>query len=236
MTINRIIALCCLLYLAACDHPIAINGQGDVTSASGERDCQLEDQPCVFRIVDEYQEAYQPQPRNGFEFAGWDGCGTFDGDACVFNVPAGVVESFWGQTMPPLTARFSPQCIDGPASSFAAIQAEIFSICTTCHGASGGLNLEPAVAYDNIVNVESRQTTLNRVVPGNPDASYLYQKLFEKANPGSFAIQGEGMPRLGGPLSNEQLQALALWISAGAPETGRVGISNQVETLLGFCN
>jgi len=219
----------------ACDHPIAIVGEGDVVSSSGERDCSLEDQPCTFRIVNEYQETYEAIPRTGFEFAGWDVCGIQDGNRCTFNVPAVNVAQFHGQTMPATTARFAPICADAPVSSFAALQQRVFNVCTACHGSNGGLSLAPANAYDNIVRADSTQTDLFRINPGSPETSYLYQKVVERSNPGSFAIVGAGMPRSGPPLSDDQLQALSMWITAGAPEVGRVGAQNEVETLLGFC-
>ncbi|MGI9292589.1 MAG: hypothetical protein ACR2PS_01285 [Pseudomonadales bacterium] len=234
---NRNLSTICFVFLvSACEHPLEIIGEGDIVSASGSRDCSLEEQPCPNPVVNDYLETYDGQARDGFEFVGWDGCGTPSGASCLYDVPASVVNQFWLQTMPPLVAKFAPNCINAPASSFAAIQEVIFSRCTGCHGSNGGLSLAPATAYANIVNVDSTQTNLLRIEPGSPETSYLYQKVFEKANPGSFMIQGEGMPRAGAALSDDHLEALAIWITEGAPETGRANELKEVEQLLGLCD
>ena len=63
--------------LTACRHPIFIIGEGDVTSASGDRDCLLEDfqaeaPGCTENTVKgSYSEAYSAVPRPGWQFAAW---------------------------------------------------------------------------------------------------------------------------------------------------------------------
>jgi hypothetical protein len=110
---------------------------------------------------------------------------------------------------------------------FASIQSDVLeasdssgrSLCTGCHtniGRTplGGLNLIRDVAYDQLVNVSSvqRPGTL-RVAPGNPDASYLVQKL--EGTPG---IGGLRMPRNGPPyLTQGQMLIVRRWIEIGAP-------------------
>jgi hypothetical protein len=103
------------LFLYACSHPIEIVGQGDVTSASGNRNCYLEDfqaasTKCTKNYaVGAYQETYYAQPRDGWQFDKWENyCANaappnYD---CAFNVSADVVGLFWGQTAPPLKAVF----------------------------------------------------------------------------------------------------------------------------------
>src|SRR5262245_7758748 len=75
--------------------------------------------------------------------------------------------------------------------NFASIQREIFETtdsagrtsCVTCHTSTGrtpagGMNLTHDVAYDQIVSVAARgKPGAIRVVPGDPDNSYLVQKL-----------------------------------------------------------
>jgi hypothetical protein len=86
-----------------------------------------------------------------------------------------------------------------------------------CHSGSsatfsGGQNLEAANAYANIVNVASTEKpTLKRVQPGDGDASYLYQKI--KGEPG---IAGARMPLAGGPLDDDDIDRIELWINQGA--------------------
>lgn len=108
--------------------------------------------------------------------------------------------------------------------TFSSIQRDIFSArdstgrpaCTTCHSDVGarfnGLSLQTN-AYANLVNAAVRQLPgATRVVPGNPDNSYLIQKL-----EGGRGISGVRMP-LGGPyLSEGQLLVIRRWIAIGAP-------------------
>ena len=109
--------------------------------------------------------------------------------------------------------------------TFSSIQQQIFSsgdssgrpACTNCHNAIGsrfnGLDLSPAVSYNNLVNVASRERPdVTRVLPNNPDASYLIHKL-----EGQSTIAGVRMP-LGGPfLETGQIQIIRRWIEMGAP-------------------
>ena len=102
------------------------------------------------------------------------------------------------------------------ASEFQQIQDTIFTpICTNCHvGATApqGLRLDAANSYAALVNVASSEVpgTL-RVNPGNPDLSYIVQKL-----EGNQAV-GARMP-FGGPyLSQTQIDLVRTWIAAGAP-------------------
>jgi mono/diheme cytochrome c family protein len=110
--------------------------------------------------------------------------------------------------------------------SFASIQQEIFNTtdssgrasCIQCHTAqgrnpAGGLNLMEGVSYAALVNVASSQKAGEiRVIPGNPDASYLVRKLEGGPN-----IVLERMPRTGGPyLTEGQMRVIRRWIELGA--------------------
>lgn len=120
--------------------------------------------------------------------------------------------------------------IAGPTPSleptFSSIQHDIFEApdssgrknCTACHSSigrtpSGGFSLDHDVAYDNIVRVASnRKTGAIRIVPGDPESSYLVQKV-----EGAQGIVGVRMP-FGGPyLSDGQILILRRWIELGAP-------------------
>ncbi len=106
--------------------------------------------------------------------------------------------------------------LTGLQPTFRSIQDHIFTpICTACH-APGGiaaniLLLDESNALDSLVGVPSQEVpTLDRVEPGDPDASYLVQKL-----EGTSAV-GDRMP-LGGPfLEQEVIDAIRDWIAAGA--------------------
>ena len=82
------------------------------------------------------------------------------------------------------------------------------------HGPHGGLNLNHDVAYEQLINLASRgKPSAVRVVPGDPDASYLVQKL-----EGAAGIAGRRMPFSGAPfLTDGQILILRRWIAIGAP-------------------
>ena len=103
-------------------------------------------------------------------------------------------------------------------ATFTRVQTEIFSpTCAQigCHDsmyAQESLDLSAGKAYANIVNQRSiESSSLNRVTPGNPDGSYLYQKVA-----GSAGITGDRMPQ-GGLLTSAQVLLIHDWIARGAP-------------------
>jgi hypothetical protein len=140
-----------------------------------------------------------------------------------------------------------PDCASGSFdSTFAAIQELVFERhgCTAqaCHGSaqSGGLDLRADVAYANLFEVASQGSSWQRLVPGEPSESFLFQKLSASTLPGSFEVGGSPMPVGAAPLSEDELEAVRLWIEAGAPEAGSVGdsvkgTSEYIEDLLGAC-
>ena len=110
--------------------------------------------------------------------------------------------------------------------SFSSIQREIFSAadssgrvaCTNCHIAAraqfvGNLNLSEGVSYAQLVNVPSTNLrSATRVIPGDPDNSYLVRKL-----EGGPSIFGNRMPNTGGPyLTSGQMAIIRRWIAEGA--------------------
>lgn len=89
-----------------------------------------------------------------------------------------------------------------------------------CHaGASPqeGMNLSSGQAYDDIVNVPSNQSSLDRVEPGQPDDSYLVHKI-QGTQGGTVGGTGEQMPLEGCCLSSAQIATIREWIAAGALE------------------
>ena len=111
--------------------------------------------------------------------------------------------------------------------TFSSVQRDIFeaadaagrAACTNCHTdvggrtPSGGLNLRHDLAYTALVNVASRNKAgATRVIPGDPENSYIIQKL-----EGRSGIVGERMPRTGGPyLTEGQMTIIKRWIATGA--------------------
>lgn len=136
----------------------------------------------------------------------------------------------------PLTALLSGcdeklSSLTGPTPALtptlSSIQAQIFSnsdstgrrTCVSCHTDAGrtpsaGLNLREGTSFASLVGKPSaRKAGATFVVPGDPDASYLIQKL----EAGRTDIVGGRMP-LGGPpyLTDGQLLVLRRWIALGA--------------------
>ncbi|HXG89683.1 MAG TPA: hypothetical protein VNJ02_15245 [Vicinamibacterales bacterium] len=110
--------------------------------------------------------------------------------------------------------------------TFTSVQNEIFNTtdsagrvgCTQCHtnqgrNPSAGLNLTPGNAYAALVNRPSVQKPgALLVIPGDPDNSYLVQKV-----EGAPGIVGQRMPRTAGPfLTPGQILILRRWIALGA--------------------
>ena len=110
---------------------------------------------------------------------------------------------------------------------FSSIQQQIFenpdssgrSACIQCHNANGQLfagrlKLEHAVAYDQLVNVAARNRPgATRVIPGDPENSYLVRKL--AGGPDIFGLR---MPNNGPPfLTDGQISVIKRWIELGAP-------------------
>lgn len=90
--------------------------------------------------------------------------------------------------------------------------------CIQCHtdagrSPAGGLNLRREVAYTSLVGVASTgKPGAVRVVPGDPERSYLIHKLEGRAD-----IVGLRMPRNNGPfLSEGQIAVIKRWIALGA--------------------
>jgi hypothetical protein len=110
---TQVLALTVLL-LGACSHPIEIIGNGDVISASGTRDCTLDNfragrETCTGNaVIGDYVETYTAVPRDGWVFDRWQNyCAGAAGNTCRFNVPGTSVQQFYGQAVAPLVARFT---------------------------------------------------------------------------------------------------------------------------------
>ena len=103
-----------------------------------------------------------------------------------------------------------------------SIQANVFSVSCAipgCHGGGTvpfGLRLEPGVSYVNLIDVVSPQSpqnmTLIRVIPRNPDGSFLIQKL-----EGTQTV-GIQMPAFSLPLPQATIDVIRLWIQDGAAQ------------------
>jgi hypothetical protein len=90
-------------------------------------------------------------------------------------------------------------------------------MCSGCHSGPtsnnlpGGMNLSStADSFAALVGVASLQVQLNRVEPGDPDNSYLIDKL-----EGTQTV-GSQMPQGGPFLEQETIDRIRQWITDGA--------------------
>jgi hypothetical protein len=104
----------------------------------------------------------------------------------------------------------------GPlTASFLSIQSHVFTpVCSVCHAggsAPQGLRLDALNSYAMLVGVPSSEVpSLRRVTPGDPDNSYLVQKIE------GHAAVGVRMP-YGGPYLDASTTAIIRqWVAAGA--------------------
>lgn len=78
--------------------------------------------------------------------------------------------------------------------------------CVVCHGASGGVNLSSFTALNNSVgNLYGNEV----LVPGDADASGLYDKLLPTPRLGSRMPQGSS-------LTGNEIETIRAWINEGA--------------------
>lgn len=125
-------------------------------------------------------------------------------------------------------------------STYELIQKAIFEKrgCAEaiCHGeaSSGGLDLREGVSYDNLVDVRAGSVANTyRVVAGQKDKSLLWLNLAAKSQPDLWTAPLRPMPLDPVPaLTEDELEAVRLWIERGAPRTG---VIPGTDTLLDAC-
>jgi len=168
--------------------------------------------------------------------ATWRSCGGFGRVRLVGTLRGDGCGDFRGRIVakrPRFTRRFGAARTLGDPNectvedTFAVLQSRLFGGCrvAACHGAarSGGLDLRADVAHASLVGQPATNTTAaaagrQRVVAGDPDASFLWQKLLGRLDPG----EGTRMPSAGRMPTVLELEMVRAWIMAGAPRTGVV--------------
>ena len=103
-------------------------------------------------------------------------------------------------------------------ATLAAIQANVFTpVCSVpgCHGgasAQQGLRFDAGLAARNLICVHlPRDPTQIRVIPGDPDGSFIIHKLEGTQN------IGDRMPDGGPYLPQSTIDVIRVWIANGAP-------------------
>ncbi len=111
-------------------------------------------------------------------------------------------------------------CTTNTISFTNEVQPIFTANCASCHvggGSSGGLQLDAAVSYGNLVNKPSSELpTMDRIEPNDPANSYLLHKL--KGTQGTVSGSGTQMPQGRPPLTTAQISTIETWISQGAPQ------------------
>jgi len=153
---------------------------------------------------------------------------------CVSAVLSGCGGGGGGGDPPPAAVTPPPVVTPPPAgqSLFQQVQDTVLTPnCTGCHvgaGAPTGLRLDAGNSFALLVNVASVQVpALLRVKPGDPDNSYLVQKIDGRA-----AVGGR-MPLGRAPLPQASIDLVRSWIAAGAqmssaPDDGLFTISSTI--------
>ncbi|MGB5080303.1 MAG: hypothetical protein WBO23_06135 [Burkholderiales bacterium] len=108
--------------------------------------------------------------------------------------------------------------VQGLAPTLDSIQTNVFSVnCAVpgCHGgasAQEGLRLDPGLSAGNLVSIASpRDANLIRVIPFDPDGSFIIRKL-----EGTQTL-GDRMPQGGPYLPQSTIDVIRQWILDGAP-------------------
>ena len=124
------------------------------------------------------------------------------------------------------TSSAKTECSD---STYATIQQGIFDAkgCTqsACHGESmaGNLDLRAGASHGALVHRSSSiDPKLKRVSPGDQERSLLYLKLEAGVNGSDLGALGQSMPSGADPLTEDELEAVRLWIRGGAGADGVV--------------
>ncbi|HZP13773.1 MAG TPA: hypothetical protein VFB36_15245 [Nevskiaceae bacterium] len=124
---------------------------------------------------------------------------------------------------------------DGPFQpTIEDIQAHVFTpICSRCHHgalAPQGLHLsDTRTSYDNLVNVASQEEPqLKRVLPGNPDDSYIIHKIEGTQESGDQ--MPDGCPSSEPCLDHDTIAVIRQWIADGAPPPASSNIPALLES------
>ncbi len=105
---------------------------------------------------------------------------------------------------------------DETPATLTEIQTDIFSkscAFSSCHGDGGNsglLKLDPELSYAQLVNAAASEAGKIRVVPGDPDGSYLVERL---EHPDTAEVMPPGQP-----LDAAKLERIRSWIVDGAQD------------------
>lgn len=149
-TVITLLSLLGLTLLQACTHPLQITGEGDLSATGNGANCALEDAPCNHFVINDYNVTYTATPRAGFGFLYWSNCQLESNNQCTFSIAAQHVQHYWGATVPPLIAHFSPEVPLGQLSGD-------FETSLDCEGHAAPPSPENTLLYRDSTTVAGEQ-------------------------------------------------------------------------------
>jgi len=192
--VKYVTLLCSILLLQACNHPLEIVGEGDITEVNGSgRGCTLEqyqaqDKACTKNtVIGAYDVSYYPVARAGWEFAYWEGFCFPDSPEpyCNFKVGAKLVKDSWFKPAAPLRAVFTdagPWFPDGDSDGYGDEFDEGFYGAqpdpsyvednSDCDDGNGAINPDASEAVDLVDNNCDGTVDENTKYVFAADASY----------------------------------------------------------------
>ncbi|MEZ4463752.1 MAG: MopE-related protein [bacterium] len=174
-------------------------------AAGGEDRCDGLDNDCDGRLDEAHVAAATQCGVGGCAAQGQRACeGGVVRDTCQAGMPQDEVQDA-------IDGDCDGRVDEGFAYTTAELQGRFTQICGGCHGGSGGLTLRPNFEQNN-VGVASLGSALQRIAPGDPEASYLFHKM--RGTQRDVGGGGSRMP-IGGPFwADWEIERLRLWIVA----------------------
>ncbi|MCH9015385.1 MAG: Ig-like domain-containing protein [Gemmatimonadetes bacterium] len=182
--------------------------------------------PTAVTLLEDFtqQLTADPQDANGNTVAGAPSAtwGTSDGSVATVNgsgLVSGVAAGMATITATSDGVQGSAQITVEVVTLTNHVQPIFTNSCALsgCHAGTNpeeGQDLSSGQAFSNVVDVPSNQSALMRVLPFDPDQSYLVHKI--EGTQLSVGGSGSLMPLTGSPLSANQIAIIRSWITKGA--------------------
>jgi hypothetical protein len=122
----------------------------------------------------------------------------------------------------PAAAPSAAAATPGPGSATANAPDFIIHRCGSakCHGGEKpkeGLDLSSVAALKaTAIGKDAEQAPLKRIVPGDPEASYLFLKITKFRRPDDKRLKWRNMPSGPKTLEDDEIALIEAWIKAGA--------------------
>jgi mono/diheme cytochrome c family protein len=123
----------------------------------------------------------------------------------------------------------------GDPVSFGQVQQVFTKNCVGCHpSVNGAIDLRPGKSYASIVGVGAIEAPGRvRVIAGDPEASFLYEKIAGNPALGDVPSVGTRMPPMAPVLPREELEIVGRWIAQGAKNDAGETVSSTAVPVAG---